>query len=225
MRVIEDIHFVISHADVSIYVTSYRRDILKTWIKLLSYVHEMNYQQQHVTIESGNLRFPFVLCRSIARINSLLVDGALSNARKGEILPDSAYNMIFDCLARTVYEVEITSPDLTIFKVDTTSEELYDVGSQDKGISVHIPLHRFLSMLLQKALRRHCESEVPDGACSTDFDFFGHAFRGIAEHDTFVFIMEHPLRIMVFPAALRAGMWFENFDAARSYIRYRSTNW
>ncbi|XP_061343240.1 E3 ubiquitin-protein ligase PRT6 [Gastrolobium bilobum] len=110
---------------------------------------------------------------------------------------------------------------------------VYDVSSQD--ISVHTPLHRLLSMLLTKALRRYfCESEVPDvtDVCSTNSlstiytDFFGHALRGSHPNGFSAFIMEHPMRIRVFCAEVHAGMWRKNGDAALlSCEWYRSVRW
>ena len=91
---------------------------------------------------------------------------------------------------------------------------VYDVSSQD--ITVHIPFHRFLSMLPQKALRRYfCESEVlnvtdiwASNSSSTIYnDFFGHALRGSHLYEFSAFIMENPLRIRVFCAEISAGMW------------------
>lgn len=372
MRVVEDIRFVMSHAVVSKYVTNDQQDISRTWMKLLSYVQGMNPQKretgQHVEEENENVHLPFVLCHSIANINSLLVDGALSNASKREmddeivcssnknelddgddlrhakvgrlsqessacnmtsrssvstspkvleiksdashLLPYSATWLIYECLrvienwlgventpevlpnmlspnsgagnfsalkktmsnfrrgklkindgigsektsvsssfdsVRSSEKYLLTSSDDNAMEEDFPAEldELhflslpdwpqivYDVSSQD--ISIHIPFHRFLSMLLQMVLRRHfCESEVPDvtDICSANFlsttynDFFGHALRGSHPYGFSAFIMEHPLRIRVFCAEVHAGMWRKNGDAALlSCEWYRSVRW
>ncbi|OIW07475.1 hypothetical protein TanjilG_14421 [Lupinus angustifolius] len=110
---------------------------------------------------------------------------------------------------------------------------VYDVSSQD--ISLHIPLHRLLSMLLQKALTRYFnDPQVPDvtDVCFTNSlstiytDFFGLALRGSHPYGFSAFIMEHPLRIRVFCAEVHAGMWRKNGDAALlSYEWYRSVRW
>lgn len=110
---------------------------------------------------------------------------------------------------------------------------VYDVSSQD--ISVHIPIHRLLSMLLQRSLRRYFgESPIPDvsDACSANSsstiytDFFGHALGGSHPCGFSAFIMEHPLRIRVFCAEVHAGMWRKNGDAALlSCEWYRSVRW
>ncbi|CAJ1799097.1 unnamed protein product [Sphenostylis stenocarpa] len=109
----------------------------------------------------------------------------------------------------------------------------YDVSSQD--ISVHIPLHRLLSMLIQKAMKRYfCQSEVSDvthassaNSLATSYsDFFGQALRGSHPFGFSANIMEHPLRIRVFCAEVHAGMWRKNGDAALlSCELYRSVRW
>lgn len=106
----------------------------------------------------------------------------------------------------------------------------YDVSSQD--ISVHIPLHRLLSLVLQRALRR-CYGESPqtltashDSLSATYHDFFGHILGGCHPYGFSAFVMEHPLRIRVFCAEVHAGMWRKNGEAAiLSCEWYRSVRW
>lgn len=108
----------------------------------------------------------------------------------------------------------------------------YDVSSQD--ISVHIPLHRLLSLVLQIALRRcygesvssHMTSASPDPLSVKYHDFFGHILGSCHPYGFSAFVMEHPLRIMVFCAEVHAGMWRRNGDAAIfSCELYRSVHW
>ncbi|KAL3531814.1 hypothetical protein ACH5RR_005335 [Cinchona calisaya] len=110
---------------------------------------------------------------------------------------------------------------------------VYDVSSQD--ISSHIPLHRLLSMVLQRSLRKcYGESTLPsmssatsgDPSSTIDHDFFCHILRGCHPYGFSAFVMEHPLRIRVFCAQVRAGMWCKNGDAAIiSCEWYRSVRW
>lgn len=366
IRVVEDIRFVMSHAEVSKYVTNNHQDFSRTWLKLLSYVQGMNPQKretgQHIEEENENVHLPFALGHFIANIHSLFVDGAFSDASKGEVddeivwsshtnesddgddqrhakvgrlsqessacsvtsrssvfaspnvleiksdgsshlLPFSVTWLIYECLravenwlgVESAREVPPSSTDnFSAFKrtisnfrrgklktndegsentsVHSNSDNVrisekylltssddcameedfpvesdglrflsspdwpqiaYDVSSQN--ISVHIPFHRFLSMLLQKALRRYfCESEVLDktdicaaNSSSTIYsDFFGHVLRGSHPYGFSAFIMENPLRIRVFCAEVHAGMWRKNGDAALlSCEWYRSVRW
>ncbi|KAM2518006.1 hypothetical protein PS1_032847 [Malus domestica] len=120
---------------------------------------------------------------------------------------------------------------LRVLSLSDWPDITYDVSSQD--ISVHIPLHRLLSLLLQKALRR-CFGEVPDLASVTSAnsssailtDFFGNILGGCHPYGFSAFVMEHPLRIRVFCAEVHAGMWRKNGDAALlSCEWYRSVRW
>ncbi|OMO66313.1 Zinc finger, N-recognin [Corchorus capsularis] len=107
---------------------------------------------------------------------------------------------------------------------------IYDVSSQE--ISVHIPLHRLLSLLLQKALKIcYGELVMPNitNACSARgiyADFFSHILTGCHPYGFSATVMEHPLRIRVFCAQVIAGMWRKNGDAALvSCEWYRSVRW
>lgn len=110
---------------------------------------------------------------------------------------------------------------------------MYDVSSQD--VSVHIPLHRLLSLIVQKALRRcYGESAASDSAgtgaenplSAVSLDFFGHILGGCHPYGFSAFVMEHPLRIRVFCAQVHAGMWRKNGDAALSSCEwYRAVRW
>lgn len=122
---------------------------------------------------------------------------------------------------------------LRVLSLSDWPDIVYDVSSQD--ISVHIPLHRFLSLLLQKALRR-CfgDSVVPNLATASSSlmtsaiytDFFGQILNGCHPYGFSAFAMEHPLRIRVFCAEVHAGMWRKNGDAASlSCEWYRSVRW
>ncbi|XP_059595098.1 E3 ubiquitin-protein ligase PRT6 isoform X1 [Vitis vinifera] len=122
---------------------------------------------------------------------------------------------------------------LRVLSLSDWPDILYDVSSQD--ISVHIPLHRLLSLLLQKALNR-CYGEATEpymiSASAANplpdvySDFFGHVLGGCHPYGFSAFIMEHPLRIRVFCAEVHAGMWRRNGDAALlSCEWYRSVRW
>ncbi|XP_043702921.1 E3 ubiquitin-protein ligase PRT6-like [Telopea speciosissima] len=108
----------------------------------------------------------------------------------------------------------------------------YDVSSQD--VSVHIPLHRLLSMLIYKALSScYAESlatEMNDASSTLlsrpCHDFSRQVLVGCHPNGFSAFVMEHPLRIRVFCAQVRAGMWRKNGDAAiLSCELYRSVRW
>ncbi|KAF6137786.1 hypothetical protein GIB67_040494 [Kingdonia uniflora] len=110
---------------------------------------------------------------------------------------------------------------------------IYDVSSQN--VSAHIPLHRLLSMLLQRSLKicygesggkEMTKSTVLYSRSGNYHDFFGQVLRGCHPLGFSAFLMEHPLRMRVFCAQVRAGMWRKNGDAALSSCEwYRSVRW
>ncbi|KAI3447694.1 hypothetical protein Pfo_004359 [Paulownia fortunei] len=101
LRVVEDIRFVLSHSAVPKYLCHRRRDLVRTWMKLLASVQGMNTQKRetgsHIEDENENVHLPFVLCHSISNILSLLVAGAfsVSNDDTGEETFFSTYKL--DC--------------------------------------------------------------------------------------------------------------------------------
>ncbi|XP_052476579.1 E3 ubiquitin-protein ligase PRT6 isoform X1 [Gossypium raimondii] len=124
-------------------------------------------------------------------------------------------------------------PTLHVLSLREWPDIIYDVSSQK--ISFHIPLHRLLSLLFQKALRMcYGERVMPNitNSCSTSSlsaiyaDFFDHILVGCHPFGFSASVMEHPLRIRVFCAQVIAGMWRKNGDAALvSCEWYRSVHW
>lgn len=129
----------------------------------------------------------------------------------------------------TDYIKESETPDVLSF--GNWPDIVYDVSSQE--ISFHIPLHRLLSKLFQKAMT-NCYAgmlEMTKGvsllpSCVYHHEFFGQVLGGFYPHEFSAFLMEHPLRLRVFCAQVRAGMWRKNGDAAiLSSECYRSSIW
>jgi hypothetical protein len=105
----------------------------------------------------------------------------------------------------------------------------YDVSSQ--AISVHLPLHRLLSLLIQKALRIcYGESASYNGVSISHeiphADFFSSVIGDFHPCGFSALVMEHVLQIRVFCAQVIAGMWKKNGDSALvSCEWYRSVRW
>ncbi|XP_065854552.1 E3 ubiquitin-protein ligase PRT6 [Euphorbia lathyris] len=109
----------------------------------------------------------------------------------------------------------------------------YNVSSED--VSLHIPLHRLLSLLLQRALKRcYSGADVISTTASstvassdiTNDDFFGCVLGGCHPYGFAAYIMEHPLRNRVFCAEVHAGMWKKNGETAALCSEwYRSVRW
>ncbi|KAL6519431.1 hypothetical protein OROGR_018751 [Orobanche gracilis] len=123
--------------------------------------------------------------------------------------------------------------DLRVMSLSDWPNIAYDVRSQ--GMSMHIPLHRFLSMILRRAVKEcfgESGSSYVPSACSADHsfvrhdDFLGQILDGCHPYGFSAFVMEHPLQIRVFCAQVHAGMWRINGDASILLSEcYRSVRW
>ncbi|KAK6152463.1 hypothetical protein DH2020_015098 [Rehmannia glutinosa] len=122
---------------------------------------------------------------------------------------------------------------LRVLSLSDWPDITYDVSSQE--ISVHIPLHRLLSMVLRRELKECYGESVSSyvlSACSADRsfvrygDFFAQILDGCHPYGFSAFVMEHPLQIRVFCAQVHAGMWRRNGDAPILFSEwYRSVRW
>ncbi|KAL2336616.1 hypothetical protein Fmac_011062 [Flemingia macrophylla] len=163
IRVVEDIRFVMSHMMVPKYVTNNQQDISRTWMRLLSFVQGMNPQKretgQHIEEENENVHLPFVLGHSIANINSLLVDGAFSDACKGEMdcetvwsssknVSDDGNNLRHAKVGRR--SEESSACNVTSWNSDFESPKLREIRVND---SSQLPLPRSVTWLIYECLR------------------------------------------------------------------------
>ncbi|CAL9094143.1 unnamed protein product [Musa acuminata var. zebrina] len=209
------------------------------------FVDDMNY--------SSLSCFRKKLFKSKKGANSSKIFG-LSVSRQGvdkhQSLPSGEHHVVSDLMDTDGCLEHTTSSrisDDSIVEVDSGAESeafgmlniadwpdiVYDVSSQE--ISFHIPLHRLLSLILRKAMEYcHNEIEKPEKASSGlslpssawGHEFFGQVLRGLQPCGFSAFLMEHPLRLRVFCAQVRAGMWRRNGDAAIFNSEfYRAVQW
>uniref|UniRef100_M8B5B3 E3 ubiquitin-protein ligase n=1 Tax=Aegilops tauschii TaxID=37682 RepID=M8B5B3_AEGTA len=116
--------------------------------------------------------------------------------------------------------------ELGILNMTSWPRVVFDVGSQET--SFHIPLHRMLSLLLRKAIKKCFGEDAKPEECSVvqSKEFFSQVLGGFKPYGFASIVMEHPLRVRVFCAQVRAGMWRKNGDAAiLSAEWYRSVQW
>ncbi|KAJ4789311.1 E3 ubiquitin-protein ligase PRT6 [Rhynchospora pubera] len=117
----------------------------------------------------------------------------------------------------------------SLFRLAAWPYVVFDVSSQE--ISFHIPLHRFLSLLLRRAMKwtygeRDSNQNPHSNPNSRQDNFFGQVLGGYGSPGLAALLMEHPLRVRVFCAQVRAGMWRKNGDAViLSAEWYRSVQW
>ncbi|XP_058109672.1 E3 ubiquitin-protein ligase PRT6-like [Magnolia sinica] len=143
----------------------------------------------------------------------------------------SSLGDLYDSTIKTDRAMEVDT--LGVLSLKEWPEITYDVSLQE--ISFHIPLHRLLSQLLQKALRRSCgdpgltemKNGIPTGPLSACYhNFFEQVLEGFHPLGFSAFVMEHPLRLRVFCAQVHAGMWQKNGDAViLSCQWYRCAPW
>lgn len=122
---------------------------------------------------------------------------------------------------------------LRVLSLSEWPDITYDVSSQE--ISVHIPLHRLLSMVLRRALKEcYGDSELSHALSASTAEssfvryggFLCQILDGAHPCGFSAFVMEHPLRIRVFCAQVHAGMWRRNGDAPILFSEwYRSVRW
>ncbi|MCL7042952.1 hypothetical protein MKW94_019196, partial [Papaver nudicaule] len=162
--------------------------------------------------------------RGYSLVGTKETDVSARSSNSGLSIEDTAYTVEAECSE---------SEALGLLSSSDWPNIIYDVSSQD--ISVHIPLHRLLSLLLLKALKK-CYGETGGSEISPNSarllssghynDFFGQMLHGWHPVGFSAFVMEHPLRIKVFCAQVRAGMWRKNGDVAMlSCEWYRSVRW
>lgn len=184
------------------------------------------------------------IIRSHSPSNGIRISSSTEDSNKqysylspnGGIAFDSGQNLaqettgfggVDDSILEGDYDVELEA--LRVLSLSDWPNIAYKVSLQE--ISVHIPLHRLLSMVLQRALRQ-CYGETALGGSGTNsssanyHDFFGKILGGCHPLGFSAFIMEHALQIKVFCAQVHAGMWRRNSDAAILFCEwYRSVRW
>ncbi|CAN1142646.1 E3 ubiquitin-protein ligase PRT6 [Linum perenne] len=113
IRVVEDIEHVMSHNDIAKYVTHERGDILRTWIKLLSFLQGMSSLKRetgiHVEEDNDNSSETFLLGHHIANIDSHLVGGAFSVNNEEAPDVDDGDTVTYPKLARHSQDSSVSS--------------------------------------------------------------------------------------------------------------------
>ncbi|KAG8046091.1 hypothetical protein GUJ93_ZPchr0008g13302 [Zizania palustris] len=149
-----------------------------------------------------------------------------SNAMDTQLHPENAISYTLTDGSLLYAHPDSRIEELGILNAVGWPHVVFDVSSQET--SFHIPLHRMLSFLLRKAMQTSFgEGDKPDQCSVVETnEFFSHVLRGCEPYGFASIVMEHPLRIRVFCAQVRAGMWRKNGDAAiLSAEWYRSVQW
>ncbi|KAM7256820.1 hypothetical protein ACFE04_012561 [Oxalis oulophora] len=225
MHIFEDIEVVIKNVTVPL------RDLSRTWLRILSFVQEMHPIKRqvgtHAEEETDNMEVPRSMSYHISNINSLFVGGAFDiccstlsyECVKAIDICLGFYNPASGKLTDPIESQSrmhlLASSDLRLLSLSEWPNIACEVGLDE--ISIHLPLHRFFSVVLQNVLRK-CQLSRSD--------VFGHLLKGCYTNGFSAFLMEHPLRARVFSAQFGAGMWGKNDDIARIYFDwYLNPHW
>eukprot|EP01018_Ginkgo_biloba_P034022 Gb_11947 [translate_table: standard] len=169
------------------------------------------------TDEDRTARRPFVTNDNFPGVSEMNIDTASIEDFPGD-----------SCL-----DLEVES--LGVLRLEEWPVISYDVSQQD--ISFHIPLHRMLSLSLHKAMELYTgkldqhHSEMTNNISTASFsgscrEFFGQLLGKCHPCGFSAFVMEHPLRLKVFCAQVRAGMWRRNGHSTLSLCEYyHSVRW
>uniref|UniRef100_A0A803MGT7 E3 ubiquitin-protein ligase n=1 Tax=Chenopodium quinoa TaxID=63459 RepID=A0A803MGT7_CHEQI len=109
-------------------------------------------------------------------------------------------------------ETSVDKDALSLLSLSVWPDIDYDISSQ--GISLHMPFHGLLSLILKQALRHYYGDFVLTNKddftylnpLSDHLDFFQKVLRGCHPYGFSSFMMEHPLQSRVFCSQVRAGM-------------------
>ncbi|MCL7033482.1 hypothetical protein MKW94_010257, partial [Papaver nudicaule] len=217
---------VLSHVEVVTYTTREQLDNYEKWMRVLCYIQGMAPLQrctgEHVREEDENRHNICQFGSIITDIHSLLVDGLCSFS---EVVKFSHQTLraidkwMVKCVGSN--EFEDRAGVFSLLSEESWPCFDYDVSSQD--ISVHIPLHRLLSLIIAKSFREW----IGNNEGTKAFELFhGDMLQGCHQIGFSSFIMEHPLRVKVFCSQVRAGMWRKNGDAAVLNVKQcQSAHW
>ncbi|KAG0560005.1 hypothetical protein KC19_10G146700 [Ceratodon purpureus] len=144
--------------------------------------------------------------------------------------------IIFQLIARCYHNplvaktTLVTAATFTLKALNLYLEQARRISEQEessslsKSVSLHIPLHRTLSAILQKLVllpwdnheRGFLSALLPQGKLERD----------IFTKDEVLRLMEHPLRILVWMAQIRAQMWRKTSEEfSRLELIYRGSFW
>ncbi|KAM7275823.1 hypothetical protein ACFE04_017689 [Oxalis oulophora] len=230
-HVLENIRVVISRGKALQHMFTEQGDLIRAWLRLLSFVQGMYPLKQtsgpYEEEDFSDQRL--LLSNHIANINSVLGGGGLKvpiriddddDKHAPDVgclqVPDFAPLLTYECLSAIKYWYDathgLTESRSSILSFSMWPDIKYDVGSEE--ISVHLPLHQFLSVVLRNVTRFLVHS---DGV-------FGHLFGDYHPYGASALIMEHPLRAMVFCAQKRVGMWNVDDETALLSFDWYSNN-
>lgn len=211
-RVKYDLKYVLTHRAVAFHLVHVRKDLFRKFVRMISMAQGMNPSARrfgdHVPVEGDTWVKSFTLeIEMVYPYIELLADAFCgsgappvspgSGSGKGTEIVDLATSRL-QCIAivRSCLDEWIERENALEARSVYTGETF----SVAHSVSVHLPLHRFLSFMVHHVLRL---DDVPLNIALSGG--IGETTLQDAKQ-----LVKHPLRIQSFLAQVRAGMWRRN---------------
>lgn len=209
-RVIYDLKYVLTHGPVAVHMVHKRPDLFRLYVRILSMMQGINPVRRafgdHLSVEPESWSKAFTLEIEMSQITHFLVvafckspKGWLSNGtlnpKEGQFTAERSRSRCVKIVRQCLNEWIDREKGLESMSIHFGEE-----FSVAHSVSVHFPLHRLLSVLAYHSLR--LDGISPDVAVS--------GTSSGSSPDEAMDLLRHPLRIQVFLAHVRAGMWKRN---------------
>lgn len=210
-RVIYDLKYVLTHGAIAVHMVHHRPDLFRLYVRILSMMQGMNPITRefggHVPVEPESWSKAFTLEIEISQMTHFLVVAFCKSPKDG----------IHTNSDPTASDKQLTAQQSRSRCISIARQCLNEWIDREKGlesmsvhfgeefsvahsISVHFPLHRLLSVLAYQSHR--LDGLSPSCALSGS--------RSGTTPEEAMDLICHPLRIQVFLAQVRAGMWNRN---------------
>ena len=204
VHLFNDLRYALSMPGVARHVTCGDSRLLASWLQMLSFVQLMDPNQHqtgaHVEYESESWLHAFDLSIKLSPIQALIVDGFIEVCKD---LPhdqkcQNAHSVVSMCCSAINSWASAQNLELIELNSPLGAASVFDVNMLDSGVSFHLPLHRFLTLLLLE--------------CITKLQIDPAEFLRLKYlPPTFVaLLMEWPLQSIVVAAQTKIGMWKRN---------------
>lgn len=220
-KAMSDLKYVLTHRAVAFHLVHVRKDLFRKLVRMLSIAQGMNMTARkfgdHVFNETDTSTSTWTIEVEIVFCIELLSDAFCglnlpSPLKKGTEL--FSHNRV-DLAASRLQCIQIVRSCLDEWLDREESLEARSVYKDESfsishGVSMHLPLHRFLAFMVHRVLR---EDQI-------DLETALSGEEGSMTVTEACRIARHPLRIFALLAQIRAGMWRRNGYSLVSQSRF-----
>ncbi|KAG0562955.1 hypothetical protein KC19_9G186000 [Ceratodon purpureus] len=209
-----DLRLIVAHQSVAQLLLEEQREVFMSILDVLVLLQWMNpyWSTKYVDFEQQN---EWTLAIQLEMNTMAIVFQIVSRCF-------SIYRPELEDPTETSRNTLLTAADCTLARLQKYLKEestliLFSSTSSITPVSLHIPLHRTLSAVLAKLVLLPWK-DAKDG-------FLSSLNLGYSEQEVLA-LMEHPLRIMVWMAQIRANRWADmSDDFSRLELIYRGSFW